>query len=139
MTLSDLWSPEVQAVLATETHAAEYCPSCDYPWAMCRCEEREPTPGCNDLTARWWQAMIGHMKVGVAKTTFETYVAPLRLIGFAPDIAGDRFVAECLDDHQRDWLSVNLLSQMIEVLSRMHYYSANTVECVWLNFYHSIM
>ena len=128
MTLGELWSSEVQAALAAEARVAEYCPGCDLPWAMCRCKERQPTPGCNDLTARWWQAMIGHMKVGLARTTFETYVAPLRLIGFEPDVAGDRFVAECLDDNQRAWLSANLLPQMIEVLTRLHYHSANTVE-----------
>jgi len=85
---------------------------------MCRCEE---TPLCSDPAAQWWPAMIGQLKVQLNKATFETWLARLRLIGFEPDDAGDRFIAECAHEYQRDWLTANVLGSMVETLSRLHY------------------
>lgn len=117
--LSELWSKQVQAVVAAEAHAANYCQSCNLPWSMCRCEE---TPLCNDPATQWWSAMIGQLKVQLNKATFETWLARLRLIGFEPDEAGDRFIAECVHEYQRDWLTANVLGSMVETLSRLHYH-----------------
>ncbi len=121
--LSDLWSKQVQAALTAEAHAADYCPTCDLPWSMCRCEEK---PLCLDPAAQWWTAMIGQLKVQLNRATFETWLANLRLIGFEPDDAGDRFIAECVHDYQRDWLTANVLGTMVETLSRLHYHAQSS-------------
>jgi len=125
--LSELWSKEVQAIVAAEARADAYCSVCNFPWSMCRCEE---TPLCSDPAAQWWPAMIGQLKVQLNKATFETWLARLRLIGFEPDDAGDRFIAECAHEYQRDWLTANVLASMVETLSRLHYPSACGVEGV---------
>ncbi|MHB8626513.1 MAG: hypothetical protein ACYDBJ_03195 [Aggregatilineales bacterium] len=112
--LADLWSAEVRRAVEAGEELAYTCPECGLPISMCRCGQAATYSG--DGTQEW-AMLIDELEVQMDRPTFDTWVGSLRLIGFESSPAVDKYVVECKNSYQHEWLAQNLLGYMTERLS----------------------
>ena len=86
---------------------------------MCLCDENARPLDYAGEDARMWYAMKGQFEVQLNHATFNTWVAPVRLIGYERLPEHDRFIAEVPNSYAKDWIEKHLLASMLQTLGRL--------------------